>query len=311
MACLREFIPAIRALGPAAFARKVWREISEDDLFTLAAAMAYSWLFAVFPFLIFLFTLAPYLPEKQKVDTQRYVADFVQTTMPRAGADTLLQSLKDVLNQPKTGLLSVGLAITLWAASGGVAMTMTGLDTAFDAPHVRPFYQQRPLAILLTVLLTVMVLMVFVLLPVGTVVTRLLMHQYHIPISLLWIVNLLRYGLALLLMFGVLATLYTFGTVVKQKFVFFSPGAVFTVLVWIALGETFRFYIDKFGHYEKTYGTIGGVAIILLFFYLDALVLLVGAEINSEVDAAISLPHDLTSPLGPSITSEPSHKPGR
>jgi hypothetical protein len=83
-----------------------------------------------------------------------------------------------------------------------------------------------------------------------------------------------RYGLALLLMFCVLATLYRFGTSVKRRFTFISPGALFTVIVWFVLGQTFRFYVDKFGKYEKTYGTVGGVTIILLFFYLDALVVM-------------------------------------
>lgn len=133
-----------------------------------------------------------------------------------------------------------------------------------------------------------MILAVFVLLPVGAAAMRWLSVHEIVPRFVVWALNFTRYGLAILLMFAVLAILYKFGTAVKQKFSFISPGAVFTVLVWILLGETFRFYVDKFGRYEKTYGTVGGVAIILLFFYLDALVLLVGAEINSEIDGVMA-----------------------
>jgi membrane protein len=90
--------------------------------------------------------------------------------------------------------------------------------------------------------------------------------------------------MAIPLMLAILSLLYTFGTRVRHRLTFFSPGAIFTLLVWVILGESFRFYVDKFGKYQKTYGAVGGVTILLLFFYLDALVLLVGAEINNLVE---------------------------
>jgi membrane protein len=287
MARLRDLRPALRLLGPFRFGRNIWREVGEDNVFAMAAAVAYSWLFAVFPFLIFLLTLVAYVPLRFKMDAHDYLSSAVNRIMAPAAAETIMDNLDQVMHQPKGGLLSVGIALTLWAASGGVAMTMSALDAAFDAPKVRPFYKQRPIAILLTCVLTVMIIMVFVLLPVGTQVMRWLIKHGGLPWFFVWSVNFLRYGLALVLMFGVLATLYKFGTVVKQHFAFISPGAVFTVLVWFVLGQTFRFYVDHFTHYDKTYGAVGGVTIILLFFYLDALVLLIGAEINSEVDGAL------------------------
>jgi len=98
-----------------------------------------------------------------------------------------------------------------------------------------------------------------------------------------------RYGLGALFLFWVVALVYHFGPNVKQKFRLLSPGSVFTVGAWAFLGATFRFYVDSFSHgsYSKTYGAVGGVIILLFFFYLDALVLLIGAEINAEVDCAI------------------------
>ena len=97
-----------------------------------------------------------------------------------------------------------------------------------------------------------------------------------------------RYIVAIALMLAVLCLLYTFGTRVRHRFSFVTPGAIFTLLVWIILGESFRFYVDKFGKYQKTYGAVGGVAIILLFFYLDALVMLIGAEINNQINLTIN-----------------------
>src|SRR5262249_5579166 len=105
----------------------------------------------------------------------------------------------------------------------------------------------------------------------------------------LWIVlvQIFRYGLAAMFLFWVVALVYHFGPNVKQRFRLLSPGSVFTVGVWALLGATFRIYIDTFGKYGQTYGAVGGVVVLLFFFYIDALVLLIGAEINAEVDAGL------------------------
>src|SRR5690606_3810909 len=106
------------------------------------------------------------------------------------------------------------------------------------------------------------------------------------PITWAW--DLVRFSLAFVLMFAVLAIIYRFGPNKKRKFRMVTPGTVFCVIVWIVLAVGFRVYIDRFGKYEKTYGTVGGVAILLLFFYIDALVLLVGAEIDAEVETVLA-----------------------
>jgi len=288
MASMRDFVPAVRAVGPIRFVRKVWKEIVQDDLFTLAAALAYAWLFAIFPFLIFLLTLFAYIPHDRKVSAYEQIAAAINKIMAHDAAQTILTNLDQVLNEPKTGLLGIGIVVTIWVASGGMSMTMSALDAAYDVPNTRPFYMQRPVAIGLTIVVTTLILAVLLLLPVGTAVMHWLTKRALVPIPLLWLLNFIRYGLAILLMFLVLSLLYRFGASVKTSFSFFSPGAVFTVLVWILLGAAFRFYVDKFGRYQQTYGALGGVTIILFFFYIDALVLLIGAEINSEVDRALN-----------------------
>jgi hypothetical protein len=114
----------------------------------------------------------------------------------------------------------------------------------------------------------------------------------------LW--QLVRHLLALMFLVWVVALVYHYGPNVKQKFHLLTPGVIFTVAVWIVLGFTFRFYVDRFGKFGQTYGAVGGVIILLFFFYLDALVLLIGAEINSEIDAAKrSFAHEQMKPPPP------------
>jgi membrane protein len=283
----------LRAIGPWEFTKRVWKEIGEDNVFVWASALAYAWLFAIFPFFIFLLTLLPYLPPQVKAQTEGPLRNSIYSFLPdRSSADVVWSNVYKVMHEPRTGLLSVGILVTIWAASGGMAMTMAALDRCYDLPGYRPFYTLRPIAVLLTIVVATLIIAVLILLPVGTALTHFIRERNIQLISegTLFLWNIARYTLALMFMLMVVAILYYFGPRVRQRFRFITPGAVFTLGVWLLLGFTFRIYVTKFGRFDKTYGTVGGVAILLLFFYIDALVLLVGAEINSEIDFAMGIP---------------------
>lgn len=299
MPAISDLSAALRQVGPITFCKRVWKEVTEDGVFTLASALAYSWLFAIFPFLIFLLSFIPLVMKQEwKADAIKTITKYVDESLPKQGAKTVHEVVAEVLGGKETkqvGLLSVGLLLTIWAASGGMNMTMVALDTAFDAPRPRPFYKQRPLAVVLTILAASMVLSMLVLIPVGSLAVKYVREygnewlpqigldpKWLMPITWAW--DALRFSLAFVLMFCVLAVVYHWGPNVKRKFRFITPGTIFCVAVWIVLAIGFRLYIDRFGKYEKTYGTVGGVAILLLFFYIDALVLLIGAEIDAEVE---------------------------
>lgn len=289
MARLRDVAPVLESFGTWAFLKRVWQQVNEDGIFVWASALAYSWLFACFPFLIFLMSLVPLLPLHTQKTASNVVADVVHHTLPAKAVPIIMDNIDAVMNSPgRKGLLSIGLIVTLWAASGGMSMTMAALDQCYDIEHGRPYYKQRPMAIALTIVVTIFVLAVLVLMPIGTLVEQWLQSRGHLVGRVsAWAFDLARYGLAMVLMLAILAVTYYFGPSIRQKFQPISPGAVFSICIWVLLDLAFRFYIDRFGRYEKTYGTVGGVAILLLFFYIDALVLLIGAEINSEIDFEI------------------------
>jgi membrane protein len=347
MAELRDVYPVIKRVGAMRFARKVWFEIGDDNLVTWAAALAYYWLFAIFPFFLVLLSIVPLLRYEWRKEAKQQINNAIDQ-LPRDAQPTIHQYVDDKINdllfpkQPRgrfTSILSVGLLVALWTASVGMAGTMAAMDRCYDVERVRKFYKQRPLAIVLTLVVATLIISVVILIPIGTVVTNYLTTGTEkllavtklsqptdptesieeagatepptepgaTPTSMpvvakmithpreftLWLVlwQVLRHGLALMFMVWVVALVYHFGPNVKQKFRLLTPGAVFTVCVWIVLAFTFRLYVDKFGRYHQTYGAVGGVIILLFFFYLDALVLLVGAEINSEIDAAVRAMH--------------------
>jgi membrane protein len=283
MARLRDIQPVLRSFGAWAFVKRVIQQVSEDNVLVWASALAYSWLFAIFPFLIFLLTLVPYLPAHMRDSADRTVEDFM-TDMLGDASSTINDNLASVIHQPRRGLLGIGLIVSVWAASSGMSMTMAALDQCYDIRKGRPYYRQRPMAIALTIVVAICILAVLVLLPIGYGVQRWLWHRGLMTTPLAIGFNIARYALAVMLMFAVLAVMYYFGPSIRQRFILITPGAAFSIIVWLLLDLLFRFYLTHFARYDQTYGTVGGAAILLLFFYIDAVVLLVGAEINSEID---------------------------
>jgi len=319
MARLRDIPSVWRSVGPFKFLWRVYQQIWEDNVLVWASALAYSWLFAIFPFILFLLTLIPYLPAQAK-QSARHAIEHAIAQLPGSesgGATTrssfsarqtvetfVIPRMNKMLDHPQQGLLSIGLIITLWAASGGMATTMAALDKCYDVKKPRPFYLSRPIAILMTVVVASMILVVVALIPIGTLVRNwTLNHTSFLRIetlvssfngAIVFAFDFSRWIIALALMFLSLAITYHYGPSFKGKWQLITPGAVFCVVVWIVLGMGFRYYIERWGKYNETYGAVGGVAILLLLFYLDAVVLLVGAEINSEIDfAMLNLPKDV------------------
>jgi membrane protein len=292
MARLSDVSLVIRRLGFLPFLRRVWDEMAEDHLLAWASSLAYSWLLAIFPFLIFLLTLIPYLPDPVIAEAKTQIPTMLKQWLPDNAADTLWKNIENVLTRPRTGLLSIGLVVTIWAASGGMNMTMTALDKCYEVEKGRRFYTKRPTAIALTICAASLILLVLLLIPIGNVATRWSIKYLHdmkgksLEPGLIWVWYAARYVLALVLMTFIVQLIYFFGTSIKQKWRAITPGAVFCIAVWLALGLVFRWYVNTVAKdkYDQTYGTVGGVAVLLLFFYLDALVLLIGAEINSEID---------------------------
>jgi membrane protein len=286
------------------FLKRVAQQINEDGIFVWAAALAYSWLFSIFPFLILLLSLVPYLPDSAKNSAYRAVAEFI-TTMLGKEAHTINDNIEQVMRQPRRGWLIIGLAVSIWVASGGMAMTMSALNKCYDIKKGRPYYKQRALAIGITLGVAVCVLVMILLLPVGAAVESWLVYRHVLTGPLRIALDMVRYALSLVLAVFVLAIIYYFGPAIRQRFQLLSPGALFSAVVWIVLDILFRFYVDRYARYDQTYGTVGGAAILLLFFYIDGLVLLIGAEINSEIDfERLGVPSgsiDFTGPVKPKL----------
>src|SRR6476646_8667135 len=214
MARLRDVPALFRSVGPVEFAKRVWNQINDDNLFAWAAALAYSWLFALFPFLLFLLALIPYLPSRLHEEAQKFVNyaldNYLATEARTLVRDNIEGNVKNLLHQPRGALLYVGLLVALWAASGGMAATMSALDKCYDLDRGRPFYRQRPLAIAMTIAVILLLVLVGCLLPIGGIVRDLCVHYEIVSARspFLIVFDIARWVLSVTFLFMVLAMIY-------------------------------------------------------------------------------------------------------
>src|SRR5262245_1658906 len=137
MASLKDFPQVVRQVGFINLARKVWAEVQKDLIFTWASALAYAWIFAIVPFLVFLLSMAPYLSWSTKEKAIQAVSNVVYNRMGGEAGYMIVSGLENIMNEQRGGLLSIGLVLALWGASGGTAMTMGALDKAYSVEQER------------------------------------------------------------------------------------------------------------------------------------------------------------------------------
>ena len=166
MAKLRDAVFVVKNVGVVPFAKKVWAEIGDDNLLTWASALAYSWLFAIFPFFLVLLSMLPLLKYEWKDEAKRQINNAINE-LPHEAKITVHQYVDPKLNQllynPPKGIWGIGLLVTVWAASGGMAMTMSALDKTWDVERSRPIWKQRPLAVALTLIVATAIIVVIIL----------------------------------------------------------------------------------------------------------------------------------------------------
>jgi membrane protein len=295
MARLGEVSYVLKKMGPFTFVRRIVKEISDDGLLNMAAAVAFYWLLALFPFIIFLMALTPMLPLEVRDLTLDKLRVWTSSNLPQQAAEPVLRTVEEVIKVPRGGLFSLSLLFTLWAASNGMNATMGALDRCYDITKPRNYFLQRGVAIVITIAMVVILLLVIVLLPVTSLVLKLLDTRF-ISYAPDWmggptraLIDVGRYFVGVSLVVLLVSSIYQFGVSIRRRWTLITPGAVFSVLGVMALAFMFNLYIQKFGaaSYAKTYGALGGIIILQLLFYLYAVVFLIGAEINSEIDYAV------------------------
>jgi membrane protein len=266
------------------FARRLWREIQEDELLGRSAQLSYYILLALFPALIVLtaimglLSVENYMPE---------LMGYLHKVLPADALSIVRRFLDQIAQGSGADILSLGLLGALWASSSGMTAIMEALNVVYDVKEdSRPFWRVRLTAILLTMGLAGFVIVSMTLVLSGEHIGRWVADLVGLGTVFTWAWLVLQWPAAIALMLLAVGAVYYACPDIEQDWRWVSPGSLFAVVMWFVVSLGFKVYVENFGAYNKVYGSISGVIVMMLWLYWSGMVLLVGGEINAEIEHA-------------------------
>lgn len=274
----------LRELGWRGFLRKLWQEFNEDGVTDSAAQVSYYLLFSLFPFLFVLVTLTAFVPALS--DSLTDLLNRASMLMPPQAYRLIARQAHSLLHEPKPKLLTLSVVITLYSASRGTDAFRKALNLAYDVTETRPLWKTQAISIGMTIVSSVLVILSFAMILLGGEAGKWVFDHlgWGGGFADLW--AYLRFPLTGLVVMFVAALGYYFLPDVEQEFRFITPGSVLGTLLWLLATWGFTFYSDHFGHYNVTYGSLGGVVLLMTWFYISSLIFVLGAEINATLEHA-------------------------
>jgi membrane protein len=252
-------------------------ELKREDIGTRANSMAYSFFLSLFPSIIFMFTLLPYIPIQ---DFDEVIKSAIRQVMPVSAHAFLFETVESVTSIPHGGLLSLGFVLALFFASSGMLSLMRGFEKSYEVSFkARSFIKKRGIAIGLTLLVGLSFLVSGTLIVAGNKLISFLFGGARY----LLIVSLIKWFAVLLLFYSVISMIYRFGPPLKKKFGMMSPGTTLATLVSLLTSVTFTYVIDNFGTQSRIYGSLGALIVILLWMQMNSFILLAGFELNASI----------------------------
>ncbi|MDP4170325.1 MAG: YihY/virulence factor BrkB family protein [Bacillota bacterium] len=256
--------------------KKLLNRIKEDDLPGLSAQLAYFFLLSLFPLLIFLFTLLPYLPIPHQD-----IMGIIRGIAPKEAIALIDKNLKAVMSNHSGGLLSLGIIGTIWSASTGINAIVRAFNKSYHVKETRSFVVARGMSILLTFGM-IFVFILALLLPVlGRGVGIFLFSYLGLTKQFLTVWEALRWIVSAVILFLIFTGLYWIAPNIKMHCKSAIPGAIFATIGWIVSSFAFSLYVGQFGHYDNTYGSIGAIIVLMIWLYLSAFIIIIGGEINA------------------------------
>jgi membrane protein len=263
--------------------RTINESFFKDDVLGMSAQLAYYFFLALFPALLFLISLASFFPVTNLMDE---VVQALGRVAPPDVLRFLLDQMKQLSNQENGGILTFAFFFTIWSSSGAMTSIISTLNAAYDIEEGRPWWKVRLIAMALTVGAALFILVSATLVIAGPEIAEKVAAWAHLGAAFEWTWKIVQWPFVLALVITAVALVYYFAPDAEQEFVLITPGAVFATILWIAASLGVRFYVANFGSYNETYGTLAGVMILLLWFYVSGLCILMGAEMNAEIEHA-------------------------
>ena len=267
--------------------RRVFDEIIDNDVFGLAAELAFYFLFALFPLILILVTLFGMFAS-QRVELQNHLLSYFADFLPPTAFQLLQPVISDLAANATGGKLTFGIVSALWGVSGGISAMISSLNLAHHVRETRSWFKVRALALALSIVISILLVTALYMVLAGSRLVGWLgtAWELHPFIVVAW--KAIQLPGALLIVGISCSLIYHFGPNLKQRrqWQWTTPGIVFGALVWLAATSGFRVYLHFFNHYSATYGSLGAVMILMIWLYISGLAYLIGGEINAVIERA-------------------------
>jgi membrane protein len=275
-------LPGFSPLPIYTVASFFFQEIGKDELINKASSLAYNFMLAIFPAIIFLFTLIPYIPVD---DFQNQLMNLIALILPIEAYDAVKTTLLDIVSNQNSQLLSFGFVLALIFATNGVHTLMQAFNKSSLITETRPWLKQRLVALYLTILISFALIFGLIIMTIGEYIFGLLKSELRFKDAFwIYLLNIGRWFILVVVYFVTISLLYRYGPANPKKWRFFSAGSWMATILAILTFWGFSYYINNFGNYNKLYGSIGTLIVLMIWLYLNSLIILVGFELNASID---------------------------
>jgi len=259
------------------------KEINADDLLNLAAQQAYYFFFALFPALLTFISIASFFPIHNLTGQ---IVDMLGRFAPPEALSIITQQISKISDSGHGGILTFAFLLTIWSSSGAMVSIISTLDAAYDITEARPLWKVRLIAIGLTLGVAFFMLVSMALVLVGPTFAEHLANTMRLGPVFKWTWWIAQWPIVFALVASGIGLVYYFAPDAEQDWIWITPGSVLATALWVIVSLAFKLYIAYFGSYNETYGTLGGFIVLLTWFYLSGLAILIGAELNAEIEHA-------------------------
>ena len=254
--------------------------LQKGAITTRASSLAFNFFLAFFPSIIVFFTLIPYIP----IDGfQQTLMEIISNVLPPSTNSATFSTLEDIINNQRGGLLSIGFILALYFSTNGMSSLIQAFNSSYHIRENESIIKHQILSILLTIVISALVFLTIILIIFGKAAIIYMIDYQLINENKLVLLNAAKWVILIFMLFLGITTIFNLGPAIKSQIKIFSPGAILATLFIILTSIVFSYYIDNFSQYNKIYGSIGTLIIILLWIYFNAIFLLIGFELNASI----------------------------
>lgn len=269
-------LPGFEGLSLYIVTKFFFKGINNGTLDMRAQSLAFSFFLALFPSIIFLFTLIPYIPI---LNFQDSLFNLLQSLLPASAFEATEETIADILKNPRGGLLSFGFISALYFSTNGFNAMMNAFNETYHDIETRSALKQRLVSLIMVILSTLLVSVAIVLILLSELGLKTLIEKEIVY----YLILLGKWTILIALCFCFISFNYYLGPKRKKGFRFFSPGSILATFLTILTSILFAYYVNNFGNYNKLYGSIGTLIVIMLWIYINSLILLLGFDLNASI----------------------------